>query len=256
AALSRGDRSVVLRAHLIASNVPIYGVTTGFGDSNTGHIAAAQAAALQQNLIQYHLVGSGQNAAPDVVRATMLIRANCLARGYSGVRREVIDLLLACLTHDVLPIVPERGSVGASGDLVPLCYIADMLCGNGTVRYAGRPVPAAEALRTCGLAPVTLGPKEGLALINGTSFMSAFAVLALHDAAEIAFAADVCTALTSEVLLGNRGHFDSVIHQQKPHLGQLRSAESIRGILAGSTLSRDHPQVLRANPGLGRSSYQ
>ena len=255
-ALSRVDRSVVLRDELIASNIPIYGVTTGFGDSNTGHVAAAKSAALQQNLIQYHLVGSGPQAAPEVVRATMLIRANCLARGYSGIRREVIDLLLACLAHDILPLVPERGSVGASGDLVPLCYVADMLCGNGPVRYAGRSMPAAEALRECGLTPVTLGPKEGLALINGTSFMSAFAVLALHDAAEIAFAADVCTALTVEALLGNRGHFEPVVHQQKRHPGQLRSAESIRAMLAESTLARDHAEVLRANPGLGRSGFQ
>jgi histidine ammonia-lyase/phenylalanine ammonia-lyase len=255
-ALSRVDRSVVLRDRLIASDIPIYGVTTGFGDSNTGHVAAAKSAALQQNLIQYHLVGSGGHAAPEVVRATMLIRANCLARGYSGIRGEVIDLLLACLAHDVLPLVPERGSVGASGDLVPLCYIADMLCGNGPVRYAGRPMPAAEALRACGLTPVTLGPKEGLALINGTSFMSAFAVLALHDAAEIAFAADVCTALTVEALLGNRGHFEPVIHQQKRHPGQVRSAESIRAMLAESTLARDHAEVLRANPDIGGSGYQ
>lgn len=255
-ALSRVDRSVQLRDQLIARNIPIYGVTTGFGDSNTGHISATKAAALQQNLIQYHLVGSGQEAAPEVVRATMLIRANCLARGYSGVRHEVIDLLLACLAKDILPIVPERGSVGASGDLVPLCYVADMLCGGGTVRHAGRQLPAADALRACGLTPVTLGPKEGLALINGTSFMSAFAVLAAHDAAELAFAADVCTALCSEVLLGNRGHFDPVVHQHKPHPGQLRSAESIRGLLNGSMLSRDHPQVLRANPALGESGYQ
>ena len=256
AALSRVDRSVALRDRLIAANTPIYGVTTGFGDSNTRHISPAKAAALQQNMLNYHLVGSGPEAAPDVVRAAMLIRANCLARGYSGIRAEVIDLLLACLASDILPIVPERGSVGASGDLVPLCYVANVLTGNGTVRKAGRSMPAAQALSSVGLAPVTLAPKEGTALVNGTSFMSAFAALALRDAAEIAFAADVCTALSSEVLLGNHAHFDPVIHRNKPHPGQVRSAEGIRELLAGSGLSRDHSQILRANPDLGAAGYQ
>jgi histidine ammonia-lyase len=256
AAANRMADSVTLRDELIASGMPIYGVTTGFGDSNTGHISAAKATALQQNLIQYHLVGSGAEASADTVRATMLIRANCLSRGYSGVRREVVDLILACLAHDILPLIPERGSVGASGDLVPLCYLADMLTGRGPAHYAGRTLPAAEALRECRLEPVTLGPKEALALINGTSFMSAFAALALTDAEEIAYAADVCTALSSEVLLGNRGHFSPFIHLQKPHPGQIRSAGRVLAMLTGSTLSRDHPQVLEANPDLGDAGYQ
>jgi histidine ammonia-lyase/phenylalanine ammonia-lyase len=250
------DRSVALRDEMVATGIPIYGVTTGFGDSNTAQVSAAKTATLQRNLIQYHLVGSGPEAAPEVVRATMLIRANCLARGYSGVRREVVDLLLACLAHDILPVVAERGSVGASGDLIPLCYLADMLIGHGPVRHAGVDTTAGQALRSCGLAPVTLAAKEALALINGTSFMSAFAVLALRDAAEIAFAADVCTALCSEVLLGNRSHFDAAIHRQKPHPGQIRSAERIRGLLTGSKLARDQSAVLRANPDLGSAGYQ
>jgi len=256
AAAARVDRSVALLDELISTGMPIYGVTTGFGDSNTGHVCAAKTAQLQHNLIQYHLVGSGQEAAPEVVRATMLIRANCLARGYSGVRREVIALLAGCLAHDVLPVVTERGSVGASGDLIPLCYVADVLTGHGTVRHLGTSMPARQAMAMCGLTPVTLRAKEALGLINGTSFMSAFAVLALSDAAEIAFAADVCTALCSEVLLGNRGHFDPFIHAQKPHPGQVRSAERIRAALRGSQLARDQPEVLLANADLGAAGYQ
>ncbi|HEX3778390.1 MAG TPA: aromatic amino acid ammonia-lyase [Pseudonocardiaceae bacterium] len=255
-AAERMAASVALRDEVIATGMPVYGVTTGFGDSNTQHISVAKAAALQQNLIQYHLVGSGRLASPDTTRATMLIRANCLARGYSGVRREVVELLLACLDNDVLPIIPERGSVGASGDLVPLCYLADMLTGHGDALYRGVRVAAADALRDAGLVPVVLGPKEGLGLINGTSFMSAFAVLALADAAEVAFAADVCTALSSEVLLGNRGHFAPFIHAQKPHRGQVRSARRILELLEGSELSRDHSQVLDANPDIGSAGYQ
>ncbi|MFD8811082.1 histidine ammonia-lyase [Streptomyces sp. NPDC059627] len=255
-AASRMDASLALREELTATGTPLYGVTTGFGDSNTEHIAAEKAVALQRNLVHYHLVGSGPEAPDDVVRATMLIRANCLARGYSGIRREVVELLLACLRNDILPVIPERGSVGASGDLVPLCYLANVLTGQGTVRHRGVNRPAREALHSCGLNPLELQPKEGLALINGTSFMSAFAVLALFDSAEIAFSADVCTALASEVLLGNRGHFDPVIHRQKPHPGQQRSAETVLTLLAGSKLSRDHNQVVRANPELGDSGYQ
>lgn len=256
AAADRMAASVALRDELIASGMPIYGVTTGFGDSNTGHVSAQKAAALQQNLIQYHLVGSGAEASRDTVRATLLIRANCLARGYSGVRPEVVELILACLARDILPLIPERGSVGASGDLVPLCYLADLLTGRGPVRYAGQVRDAADVLRECGLQPVTLGPKEGLALINGTSFMSAFAALALADAEEVALAADVCTALASEVLLGNRGHFAPFIHENKPHPGQIRSAARIRALLDGSAHSRELPQVLDANPDLGDAGYQ
>jgi histidine ammonia-lyase len=255
AASNRVDRSVALKNRLIRTGRPIYGVTTGFGDSNTHQISPEKAAELQRNLITYHLVGSGPTAEPAIVRATMLIRANCLARGYSGVRGSVIRLLLDCLERDILPIIPERGSVGASGDLVPLCYLAALLTGQGDALAAGRVRPAAEALAASGLAPVTLEPKEALALINGTSFMSAFAAQAVHDAAELAYAADVCTALCSETLLGNRGHFDAMIHEQKPHPGQVRSAGHVRGLLRDSKLSRHHEQVLLANPELGERSY-
>ena len=255
-AAARIDGSVALRDRLIASGVPIYGVTTGFGDSNTGQITPARAAALQRNLVVYHLNGSGPESAPEVVRATMLIRANCLARGYSGIRREVIQLLLDCLAADILPVIPERGSVGASGDLVPLCYLANLLVGGGEVDAGGVRMTAAEALAGHGLQPAVLGPKEALALINGTSFMSAFAILALHDATEIAFAADVCTALAAEALHGNRGHFDALIHAQKPYPGQVASAARIRGLLTGSGLTRSHTQVLRDNRALGGQPYQ
>jgi histidine ammonia-lyase/phenylalanine ammonia-lyase len=206
--------------------------------------------------VQYHLIGSGPLAPADVVRATMAVRANCLARGYSGVRTELVQLLIDCLAHDILPLIPERGSVGASGDLVPLCYLANMLAGDGDVDHAGRRRPADDALRAAGLRPIEFQPKEALALINGTSFMSGFAVMAAHDAAELAFAAEVCTALAVEVLLGNRGHHGPVVHAQKPHPGQVHSAATISALLAGSALARDHDEVLAANPVLGERSYQ
>ncbi|MFJ1703654.1 histidine ammonia-lyase [Kitasatospora sp. NPDC088346] len=253
----RMHRSVDLRERLVATGEPLYGVTTGFGDRNIGHIPAAHAAELQHNLIRYHLVGSGPQAPAPVVRATLLIRANCLARGYSGVRREVVDLLLDCLRHDLLPAVPERGSVGASGDLVPLCYLAALLIGEGTAVHRGERRPAREALAAAGLRPLTLQPKEALALINGTSFMAAFAVRAAAEARRLAEVAEACTALAVEVLLGNRDHYHPVIHRQKPHPGQVRSAARIRALLDGSRLARDHAQVLSDNRDEhGRDGYR
>ncbi|HSV64854.1 MAG TPA: aromatic amino acid ammonia-lyase [Mycobacteriales bacterium] len=255
-AADRMAASVLLRDELVATGQPIYGVTTGFGANNINHISAARATALQANLVEYHLVGSGPLAAPEVVRATMLIRANCLARGRSGVRPEVVRLLLDCLAHDILPPIPERGSVGASGDLVPLCYLANLLVGRGEAVVAGRWQPADQALLTHGLRPLALQPKEALGLINGTSFMAGFAVLAAAGAAELAHAAEVCTALTVEALRGNRGPYEPDTHRHKPHPGQQRSAAAVRGLLAGSTLACDHDEVLRANPALAGRAHQ
>jgi phenylalanine ammonia-lyase len=247
--------SVALMHELIATGRPMYGITTGFGDSCFRQISPDKVVALQRNLVQYHLNGSGAMAAPDVVRATMVVRANCLARGYSGVRADVVRLLIDFLRNDILPVIPERGSVGASGDLVPLCYLANALTGGGDVVFGGRVVPAAQAMRECGLAPAVLQAKEGLGLINGTSFMSGFAVLAVTDAAELAAAADICTALAMEAMLGNRGHFEAFIHRQKPHPGQLRSAERIHRLLRGSTLTRDDQEVIQANPQIGDNRF-
>src|ERR1700754_1202526 len=206
-AVERMNGSVAVRDEALATGRPIYGVTTGFGDSGQFHLGRSKVTELQQNLITYHLNGTGPLAAAEVVRAAMLVRANCLARGYSGIRPAVVELLLACLRHGIVPLVPERGSVGASGDLVPLCYIAEMLMGGGDVDVDGRVMDAAVALNSAGLEPLTLQAKEGLALINGTSFMSGFGVLAAHDAGVLADVADLCTALTAEALLADRGHF-------------------------------------------------
>jgi histidine ammonia-lyase/phenylalanine ammonia-lyase len=218
---------------LIAAGLPIYGVTAGFGDSNTRQVHADKAAALQENLLSFLNCGRGPSAPADVVRATMLVRANCLARGYSAIRPQVVELLLDCLNHDILPIIPERGSVGASGDLVPLSYVARMLIGEGEVQYGGRRTPAREALSDVGLGPVVLEAKEGLALVNGTSFMSGFAALAAHDATELAYTAELCTALASQVLCGNPAHFDDFLFRQKPHEGVVTSAGVVRELLGG-----------------------
>jgi histidine ammonia-lyase/phenylalanine ammonia-lyase len=254
AALKAGRRSRDLKLRLIATGQPIYGVTTGFGDSVTNQIAPSKAAQLQRNLVRYHLNGTGPLAPDEVVRATLLIRANCLARGNSGVQTEIVDRLLDLLRHDVLPQVPERGSVGASGDLVPLCYVASVLFGEGEVTHRGETRGAAEVLPELGLEPITPEAKDGLGLINGTSFSAAFAVLAAREARRLAVVSDICTAFASEALLGNRGHFAAFIHEQRPHRGQLASAALLSDLLEGSQLSLPHNQVVDLNDPLdGRS---
>ncbi|MEX2983604.1 histidine ammonia-lyase [Streptomyces sp. C36] len=237
-AIQRIEQSLALKGKVIEAGLPIYGVTSGFGDSNTRQISGKKSQALQTNLIRFLSCGIGPVAAPDVLRATMIIRANCLARGASGVRPEILELLLECLNHDVLPPIPERGSVGASGDLVPLSYVAALLTGQGRALHGGEEKDSRTALADAGLSEVVLEAKEGLALVNGTSFMSGFAALAVHDAAELAFAADLSTALASQVLQGNPGHFVPFIFNQKPHPGTRTSARTIRRLL-GDPEDRD-----------------
>ncbi|MBO2447206.1 aromatic amino acid lyase [Actinomadura barringtoniae] len=233
-AVERMNVTLGIKHDLMSAGLPIYGVTAGFGDSNTRQVHPSKGAALQENLLSFLNCGTGETAPDDVTRATLLVRANCLARGYSAIRPEVVRLLLDCLNHDILPIIPERGSVGASGDLVPLSYVARMLTGEGDVRQNGVRRSAADALAAAGLTPVSLEAKEGLALVNGTSFMSGFAVLAAHDAAELAYAAELCTAMASQVLAGNPAHFADFLFQQKPHEGVIASARHVREMLGTS----------------------
>src|SRR5262249_36315911 len=157
--------------------IPIYGVTTGFGDSAHRQIAPAKTAQLTVNLLQGLGCGTGPSAPPEITRATMLLRANCLAKGNSGVRPALVEHLLALLESDVLPVIPERGSCGASGDLIPLSYVGRALTGEASVVHRGDARTAAQALADIGLEPLSLEAKEGLALTNGTSFMSAYACL-------------------------------------------------------------------------------
>lgn len=244
-----------LKDELVSDGRAIYGVTTGFGDSVIRQIAPVKSAELQRNLIRYHMNGTGPDAPRDVVRATLLIRANCLAKGNSGIRPEVVERLLWQLDHDVLPRVPERGSVGASGDLVPMCYVAAALFGEGKVEYGGQLRPASNVLDELGADSIELEAKEGLALINGTSFSSAFAAMAVLGAQRLAAVAELCTAMTSEAVLGNRGHFAPFIHEIKPHPGQIASAEAIATLLGDSRLALDHSQVVELTGGRGGQDY-
>ncbi|MCU1373693.1 MAG: histidine ammonia-lyase [Actinomycetia bacterium] len=223
-----------LRRQLVAQGEPIYGVTTGFGGSADHHIAPEDARDLQTGLLAFLGAGTGPEAPDEVVRATMLIRSNCLARGHSGVRPEVPETLLALLEHDILPVVPVRGSCGASGDLIPLASIASALCGTGMVRVRGQRVEAADAMDSVGLTALVLEAKEGLALTNGTSFMSAWACLAIADGELLVHLAEVCTALAVMGTAGNPNHFHPFIHEQKGHPGQRDSAAQILRLLGGA----------------------
>ncbi|MCE0536201.1 aromatic amino acid ammonia-lyase [Kineosporia rhizophila] len=242
----RMKASVRVKEQMIDSGIPIYGVTTGFGDSSGRQVGAAKTAELQRNLLRFLRVGVGPVAAPEVIRATMLIRANCAARGNSAIREELVRLILDLLEHDVLPQIPERGSVGASGDLAPLSYLAAALTGEGQVRWNDFTTTAAEALRANGLQSLELQAKEGLALVNGTSFMAAFATLALTEATEIAWAAELCTAFATEVRGGSRDQFSAFPHLHKPHPGQITSAVGISDLLEGSALAVGDDDLMAA----------
>jgi phenylalanine ammonia-lyase len=233
-----------LKEELIEREIPIYGVTTGFGDSAHRQISPAKADRLQQNILRFMGCGTGPTAPAEVARVTMLLRANCLSKGNSGVRVELVERLLDLLNHDVTPFIPERGSCGASGDLAPLSYVGRALAGDGRVSVGGETRDASEALAELGLEPFLLESKEGLALTNGTSFMSAFACLAIGAARELADLADLMTAMAAEALLGNRGHFNAFLFERaKPHPGMVTSAGHIRELLADSRLAADSDEL-------------
>lgn len=248
-AVSRGGRAVRLaddaRARVAAASafveelarreVPVYGVTTGFGHLAQVRIAADDSERLQLNLLRSHAVGVGRPYPRDVARAMMLLRANSLARGHSGVRVATLELLVELLNRGVTPVIPEKGSLGASGDLAPLAHMALVLVGEGEAWYGAERLPAAEALRRAGLAPLpSLGPKEGLALINGTQAMAALGSLAAHDARILLKTADIAAALTVEALRGIVDAFDPRLHRLRPHPGQVRSAANLYRLLCDS----------------------
>ena len=243
AAAVRASRE--LKLTLIAQEIPIYGVTTGLGDSAHRQVGSAKTADLQRNLIRFLGCGTGPTAPPEVVRVAMLLRANCLAKGNSAVRVELLERLLDLLNHDVIPLVPERGSCGASGDLVPLSYVARALLGETRVSVGGQERQAADVLHELGIEPLELEAKEGLALTNGTSFMTAFACLAAAAARDLADLVDLITAMASESLLGNRGHFNAFLFDTaKPHAGMVESARRIRALLAESGHALDSDEIV------------
>jgi histidine ammonia-lyase len=251
------DRAAAAVADIVAVGAPAYGINTGFGKLASTHIATSELAELQANLIRSHSVGVGEALAPGVVRIVLATKIASLARGYSGVRREVIELLLAMLDGDLLPRIPSKGSVGASGDLAPLAHMTLAMIGEGTIRWRGREYPAADALREAGLQPITLAAKEGLALINGTQVSTALALQGLFLAERVLAAALAAGALSVDAARGSDAPFDARIHAIRGQPGQIDIAARYRELLVGSAIRASHlegdnrvqdPYSLRCQP--------
>ncbi|MFL5584967.1 MAG: histidine ammonia-lyase [Gemmatimonadaceae bacterium] len=225
---------------IVRRNAVVYGVTTGFGKLSEVAIPPERLAELQVNLVRSHSSGVGDRLPEPEVRAMMLLRANVIAKGYSGARPELVDLLLAMLNADMYPPIPEQGSVGASGDLAPLAHLGLALIGEGTLIMGEREDSAAAILREVGVNPVVLGPKEGITLINGTQAHTAVALIALVHARALWRTAHVAGAMSLEALLGTPVAFDERIHDARGQKGQARSAALLRDLLADSEVRESH----------------
>jgi histidine ammonia-lyase len=242
---------------ILAKNLPIYGVNTGFGKLASVRIADADLATLQRNIVLSHAAGVGEPIAQPIARLMMALKLSSLAQGASGVRPETIALLGAMLDRGLTPVIPSQGSVGASGDLAPLAHLAATLIGVGEIIADGVRKPAWEALAHAGLSSLSLGPKEGLALLNGTQFSTACALAGLFEAETTYQAALVTGALSTDAAKGSDAPFDPRIHALRPHRGQRETADALRALLAGSAIRASHliddkrvqdPYCLRCQP--------
>ncbi len=251
------ERSAEAVARILARGEPVYGINTGFGKLASLRIETADLETLQRNIVLSHAAGVGAPSPTPIVRLMMALKIANLAQGASGVRRQTLDLLLALLALGLTPVVPSQGSVGASGDLAPLAHMAAALIGVGEIEVGGRRLPAAEALAQAGLTPLTLGPKEGLALLNGTQFSTANALAALFEA-EVLFQSALATgALSTEAAKGADTPFDPRIHALRRHQGQIETADALNRLMAGSAIRASHltgdprvqdPYCLRCQP--------
>ncbi len=233
-AVERIRKSRELVDHAIKESKVVYGVTTGFGQFSNVLISNEETRMLQENLIMSHSTGVGEALPEEIVRAVILLRANTLSRGYSGVRVCIVEKLLELLNKEVYPVIPCKGSLGASGDLVPLAHMALVLIGKGEAVYKGTRMAGEKALEKAKIEPVQLQEKEGLALINGTPVMTAIAALAVHDAEILAKTADISAALTLEALEGIISAYNHKIHDARPHKGQIAVANNILRLVQGS----------------------
>lgn len=228
-----------------AGGKAIYGVTTGFGRLANIAVDPADAVALQVNLVRSHAAGTGEPLPIPFVRAASVLRANSLSAGHSGVQPATLDLIVAMLERGVTPVVPCQGSVGASGDLAPLAHMTLVLLGEGEAFYRDARLPGGVALEQAGLKPIELGPKEGLALVNGTQVMTGIAALGVIRAERLAAAADVIAAMSLEAYLGTERVFDRRLNDLRPHPGQERVAGNLRALLAGSEIVQSHVECGR-----------
>ncbi|CCN71967.1 Histidine ammonia-lyase [Vibrio nigripulchritudo SFn118] len=242
---------------VIAEDRVVYGINTGFGLLANTRIAPEDLEVLQKSIVLSHAAGIGEFMHDETVRLMMVLKINSLARGYSGIRLEVIEALIKLVNSQVYPCVPQKGSVGASGDLAPLAHMSTVLLGEGQARHNGKIISGIEALKIAGLEPITLAPKEGLALLNGTQASTAFALEGLFAAEDLFASATVCGAMSVEAALGSRRPFDPRIHRVRGHRGQMDAAEAYRFLLDGfSEIGESHtdcekvqdPYSLRCQP--------
>ncbi len=234
------DHAAKVVAEAAAGDAAIYGVNTGFGKLASVRIAAKDTATLQRNLILSHCCGVGPATPSGITRLMMALKLLSLGRGASGVRWGVIALIEGMLAHGVTPIVPAQGSVGASGDLAPLAHMAAVMIGEGEAQIGGQRMPGAKALAEAGLAPIALGPKEGLALINGTQFSTAYALAGLFGAWRAAQSALVTGALSTDAIMGSTAPLQPAIHSLRGHAGQIDAAAAMRALLSGSEIRESH----------------
>ena len=223
----------------------VYGVTTGFGPLATVVIPPENVKKLQSNLIRSHSAGVGKPLDKDATRALMLLRANTLAKGNSGIKLKTLETLIQMINRGVHPVIPEKGSVGASGDLAPLAHMALVMMGEGEAEYKGKIMSGKEAMEKAGIPPIEFDSKEGLALINGTQLMTAVGTLALYDAERLVKTAEIAASMSLEALSGIPDAFDQRIHQVRPHPGQISSAQNIRLLIAGSKLMRSRSMTIK-----------
>ena len=251
------DASVACVESIIAEGRTAYGINTGFGLLASTRIAPADLEKLQRSLVLSHAAGVGEPLDDAMVRLIMLLKVNSLARGFSGIRRQVIDALLALINAEVYPHIPLKGSVGASGDLAPLAHMSLVLLGESKARYQGQWIDGREALAVAGLEPLTLAAKEGLALLNGTQASTAYALRGLFEGEDLFAAATVCGGLSVEAMLGSRAPFDARIHAARGQRGQIDAASAYRELLgASSEIAHSHekcdkvqdPYSLRCQP--------
>ncbi|MFW6147347.1 MAG: histidine ammonia-lyase [Thermodesulfobacteriota bacterium] len=223
----------------------IYGITTGFGALSEVGISREQTKQLQKNILMSHAAGVGPVLDEPTVRAVMTLRIKDLARGHSGIRLETVQHLIELLNRGIHPVIPEQGSVGASGDLAPLAHLSLVLIGQGEAVYSGKRMPGRKALRDCGLEPIELEAGEGLALVNGTQMMTAIGGLSVSDSKRLAKMTDIAAAMSLEVLMGTRTEFDSRIHQVRPHPGQITAADNMERITRNSEIISSHKDCSR-----------
>ncbi|HZB94309.1 MAG TPA: histidine ammonia-lyase [Stellaceae bacterium] len=254
ARLAEGARSI---ERIVAQGEAVYGLNTGFGKLARTRIPDANLGTLQRRLVLSHAAGVGEALDDRIVRLILILKANALARGFSGVRPEIVEALLALANRGVYPVIPAQGSVGASGDLAPLAHLAAVLIGEGEARVEGRVQPARDALARAGLAPLELAPKEGLALLNGTQVSTALALVHLLDAETLFAAALVTGAMSVDAARGSDTPFDPRLHELRGQRGQIECAAASRALLAGSAIRASHllgddrvqdPYCLRCQP--------